>query len=135
MVPQVDDEVIVLFEHGDPRRPVVVGSAWNGKDRPGDDLVLTDGSFALRSDVDIRATAQKEVHVEGVDAIVLTSGESTVTIRKDGTIEVKGKSVTVSATGTLTLSADQSVSIKGLGVTIDGGAGTVRVTGTQVQLG
>lgn len=34
MLPEVDDEVLVMFEHGDIRRPIVVGGLWNGKDLP-----------------------------------------------------------------------------------------------------
>ncbi len=34
LLPEVDDEVLVMFEHGDVRRPFVVGSLWNGKDVP-----------------------------------------------------------------------------------------------------
>ncbi|NVB81601.1 MAG: phage tail protein [Kofleriaceae bacterium] len=35
-IPEKDDEVLVLFEHGDINRPLVVGGIWNGKDKPAD---------------------------------------------------------------------------------------------------
>lgn len=35
-LPEIDDEVLCLFEHGDLDRPVVVGALWNGKDKPPD---------------------------------------------------------------------------------------------------
>ena len=33
-IPETDDEVLVMFEHGDLNRPLIVGSLWNGKDKP-----------------------------------------------------------------------------------------------------
>ncbi|MDQ3855312.1 MAG: phage baseplate assembly protein V, partial [Chloroflexota bacterium] len=33
-LPEVDDEVLVAFEHGDVRFPYVLGALWNGKDKP-----------------------------------------------------------------------------------------------------
>ena len=33
-IPDVNDEVLVAFEVGDPRKPYVIGALWNGKDRP-----------------------------------------------------------------------------------------------------
>lgn len=33
-LPEVDDEVLVMFEHGDLRRPIVTGALWNGVDKP-----------------------------------------------------------------------------------------------------
>ncbi len=35
-IPEVDDEVLCLFEHGELDRPLVIGSLWNGKDKPAD---------------------------------------------------------------------------------------------------
>lgn len=33
-LPEIEDEVLVAFEHGDPHRPYIVGALWNNKDRP-----------------------------------------------------------------------------------------------------
>lgn len=33
-VPEVGDEVIVCFEHGDINHPLVIGASWNGVDKP-----------------------------------------------------------------------------------------------------
>jgi phage baseplate assembly protein gpV len=32
--PSVDDQVLVVFEHGDIRRPIVIGSMWSNKQKP-----------------------------------------------------------------------------------------------------
>lgn len=33
-LPEVGDEVLVIFENGDPNKPYIIGSLWNGKDLP-----------------------------------------------------------------------------------------------------
>ena len=33
-LPEIDDEVLIVFEHGDINMPYVIGSLWNGKDVP-----------------------------------------------------------------------------------------------------
>ena len=40
-VPDKDDEVLIVFEGGDPRRPYVIGGLWNGSDSPPESM---DGS-------------------------------------------------------------------------------------------
>jgi len=38
-IPEVDEEVVVAFEHGDINFPLVIGSLWNGKDKMPSKLV------------------------------------------------------------------------------------------------
>ena len=33
-MPELEDEVLVSFEHGDPQHPYIIGFLWNGKDKP-----------------------------------------------------------------------------------------------------
>ncbi len=33
-LPEVEDEVLVVFEHGDVNRPYILGALWNGEDKP-----------------------------------------------------------------------------------------------------
>jgi len=35
-IPEPDDEVLIVFEHGDLDRGLVIGALWNGKDKPPD---------------------------------------------------------------------------------------------------
>jgi len=46
-LPEVDDEVLVAFEHGDPGSPYVLGGLWNGKDKPPESN--SDGKNDLRT--------------------------------------------------------------------------------------
>jgi phage protein D/phage baseplate assembly protein gpV len=43
-IPEVNDEVLVAFEHDDSHRPFVLGALWNGKDKPPEksDTLLSD---------------------------------------------------------------------------------------------
>lgn len=46
ILPEIDDEVLVVFEHGDINIPYIIGSLWNGKDVPPE--VNTDGKNNIR---------------------------------------------------------------------------------------
>ncbi|MCM0593896.1 MAG: phage baseplate assembly protein V [Gloeotrichia echinulata DEX184] len=45
-LPEVNDEVLVIFEQGDVRFPYIIGSLWNGKDIP--PLTNEDGKNNVR---------------------------------------------------------------------------------------
>jgi len=50
-LPEIDDEVLVGFEHGDIHRPYIIGSVWNGKDKTPDAVedAIQKGKVRLRS--------------------------------------------------------------------------------------
>jgi uncharacterized protein involved in type VI secretion and phage assembly len=133
MMPIAGDEVLVAFEHGDVRRPYVLGSLWNGSDQPGDDLVQTDGSFALRSDHKATVHAADAITIEtDADVEITASGKHTQKSTDDTSIE--GQNVNVKANSSLTIEATGDLTIKGASITVQA-SGTVSVSGAQVSLG
>ncbi|MBH8560910.1 VgrG-related protein [Nostoc sp. CENA67] len=50
-LPEINDEVLVAFEHGDIHRPYVIGGVWNGTDAPPENVndTVVDGKVRLRT--------------------------------------------------------------------------------------
>jgi len=50
-LPEINDEVLVAFAHGDIHRPYVIGGVWNGKDKPPEPVSnsVMDGKVRLRT--------------------------------------------------------------------------------------
>jgi phage protein D len=50
-LPEINDEVLVAFEHGDIHRPYIIGGVWNGKDKPPEKVAesVDDGKVRLRT--------------------------------------------------------------------------------------
>ncbi len=50
-LPEIDDEVLVAFEHGDIHRPYIIGGVWNGKDKTVEtvDDTIQNGQVRLRT--------------------------------------------------------------------------------------
>ncbi len=126
MTPLVDDEVLIAFEHGDVRRPLVLGALWNGEERPGD-LAQKDGSFRLRSKETLGLTADKKLSITADEELTVEVGSASTVMKKDGTVTVKGSPVSIESSGSLTIKAGGSLTIQA--------SGTVSVKGAQVQLG
>jgi uncharacterized protein involved in type VI secretion and phage assembly len=128
-IPDVDDEVLVAFEGGDPRRPYVVGALWNGRDQPPDSM---DGAGRNQRKL-IRSRNGVKLTFDDTDGqeqlIIETPGGQKITLRDGpGTVEIvdsNGNSVKLEPSGvTLTASARLSISAS----VVEVSAGSVSVS-------
>lgn len=107
-LPEVDDEVLVAFEHGSVEHPCVIGSLWNGKDKPpesNDGGSNDNRGFKSRSGHVIRLGDRSGS--ESIEIIDKT-GNNRIVIASTGnkiTIEAQGDIAITSSTGKLTMSA------------------------------
>lgn len=137
-LPEVNDEVLVGFEQGDLHYPYILGGLWNGQDelprkveppRSGRVPKRVIGSRAGHTIVFDDSDGAGGITIEDArgNTITLDNGSGAVTIEATG-------NATIKAGGTLTLEAQGQVELKGTGVTIDGGAATVDVKGSIINL-
>ncbi len=132
-LPEVEDEVLIAFEQGDARFPYVLGSLWNGQDKPPEDGAVLDRRVlksATGHAVVLDDTKDKEkieiIDKSGKNTIVIDTAKNTITITSD-------KDITLSASnGTIKLEA-KKIEIKSSAETaIEAGAGMdVKATGTM----
>jgi uncharacterized protein involved in type VI secretion and phage assembly len=116
LIPDKDDEVLVAFEHGDPRRPYVIGSLWNGSDSPPESM---DGSgnnykkvICSRNGVkitldDTDGQEQLKIETPGGCDVTLKDGPGSVTIEDSNgnSIKLESSGVTVTASAKVTVNA------------------------------
>ena len=150
MLPRVDDEVVVAFENDDVRRPLVVGAVFNGKDKPGDELLARkDGSYAMLSDEQSLMHTKKDMTFKSDENLVIevqkdqrgkAGGDykqesggssqlkagSSYTIEAGSSMTIKGVSMSIEASGSLTL--------KGATVSIEA-SGMTSIKGSMINLG
>ncbi|HEX8112371.1 MAG TPA: phage baseplate assembly protein V [Kofleriaceae bacterium] len=100
VLPEIDDQVLVVFEHGDINRPIVVGSLWSRKQEPVEvnqsgknHTKLIKSRSGHRIIFDDKEGAEKIVIVDKTkkNKIVLDSVNKIVKIESDGDVEVKAK--------------------------------------------
>jgi len=147
VMPEVDDEVLVGFEHGDRRSAFVLGGLYNGVDTPPrDEPVASSGTVDLRV---WRSRTGHEVVLDDTDGagqvVVRTAGDTVVvtldvaskalSVACDGDVKVDAQgAVQVDAQGDLTVSAQGSARITGKsGLTLES-SGKVTVKGATIAL-
>jgi uncharacterized protein involved in type VI secretion and phage assembly len=144
-LPEVGDEVLVAFEHGDIARPYVLGGLWNGQDKPPETnadgknnlrLVKSRSGHLIRLDDSDGAEKIEIVDKSGGNRITIDTANNAITITSaadvtidapQGTLKLSAQTIEISssantevkAQGNLTLEASGNTTIKGAMVNIN----------------
>jgi uncharacterized protein involved in type VI secretion and phage assembly len=129
-LPEVGDEVLVAFEHGNIEFPYILGALWNGKDKPpetNEDGKNNKRTIKSRSGHTITLDdTDGEEKIEIVDkskknSIVVNAKENTITISADADITLKssngklilsGKEIQLDSKGDVKIKASQNMNIE-----------------------
>lgn len=141
LIPQTNDEVLVAFDGGDVNSPYVIGSLWNGTDKPpasssidavNKTILHTPAGHVIELDdqqgtVKITTTGKQKITL-GPDKIELEASSSKAKLEGSGsitletsneltlkatTIKLQGTSVSVEANADLSLKGSASASLQG----------------------
>lgn len=119
-MPEVDDEVLVAFEHGDFNHPLVLGFLWNGVDKPPETdpqnrVLVTPGGHTIRLE-------------DGTDKklIVRSSGGHEIALDDSAA----GQQLSIKTTGGLSITMDDKQS----SIRMQGGGRILAMQGGQVQI-
>jgi uncharacterized protein involved in type VI secretion and phage assembly len=137
-LPEVDDEVLVLFERGDVRFPFVIGALWNGKDqapagngdgknalrviksRSGHLIRFDDSEKAPKIEIIDASSGNRIVIDTSADTVTITAGKNIVLEAPKGDIRLNAKQVLIAASkradikaDTMKIAAQGSLALKG----------------------
>src|SRR5262249_43350699 len=149
LLPEVGDEVLVMFEQGDVNHPYVIGALWNGTDTlPVDQSKAVNGSGAVVQRVFKTRAGHTVIFDDSDDSpgiqiidktgnnkIVIDSKDNKLTVELDGDVSLttKGK-IEVKSQLDMNFESQGSISIKatsGMSLEADG---SVKVKGATVEL-
>lgn len=125
-LPEIDDEVLVAFENGDVHKPFVIGSLWNGTQKP--PQTNSDGQNDIR---ELRSRSDHVIAFDDADdgsITIRTTGGNEIVIDDSGSSETiricdgnADNSITLdSSSGTVAVDADSELSLSAPTIALDG---------------
>ena len=133
-VPDVNDEVLVGFEGGDPRRPYVIGALWNDKNEPPQTMDPAGHNVkkVLRSRNGVKVTLddtdgreQLVLETPGGQRVTLQDGPGRILVEDSNgnSVELEPSGITVTASANVTVNASTAeISVGAL--TVNAGVST-----------
>ena len=130
-LPEINDEVLVVFEQGDMDRPYVIGGLWNGEDEPppsADDAVengrVHKRTFKTRvghtlTFIDDGSDEGVILETAGGHKLILSDDQQKVVLQTSGghvlTLDDSGSEVSVESTANMTLKSNANLTIEANG--------------------
>jgi uncharacterized protein involved in type VI secretion and phage assembly len=133
-IPDKNDEVLVAFEGGNPRRPYVVGALWNGQDKPPEQMDGSGNNYlktilsreGVRITLDDTTGATKlRLETPNGQSIVLSDADNSILAQ-----DSNGNSIKMDASG-ITVIASALVKIQASTAEIDASMVTVNSAMSQ----
>ena len=131
-IPDVNDEVLIAFEAGNPDRPYVLGGLWNGSDAPPELMDANNNLKTILSREGIRITmddtsgaVKLRLETPGGHSIVLDDGQLSITAEDSNgnSIKMETQGITVTASAKVTVNAS-TVEVNAGMVTVNAGMST-----------
>ncbi|AFO55270.1 MULTISPECIES: phage baseplate assembly protein V [Natrinema] len=134
-LPEIDDEVLVAFENGDIHKPFVIGSLWNGKQKP--PQKNGDGNNDIR---EVRSRSDHVIAFDDADdgsITIRTTGGNEIVIDDSGSSETirisdesNDNSITIdSDSGSVAIDAKSDLELSASTISLDGNS--VEITGKK----
>ncbi len=143
-LPEVDDEVLVVFEQGDIRFPYVLGGLWNGKDKPplkNDDgknnvrLIKSRSGHCIRL---IDEAGKEKIEIEdksGKNKLVIETATNTISITTDKDLKLSAEKGQITlAAQTVVIEAKGKLELKSSGTAKLESQGTLDIKGALVNI-
>jgi len=120
VLPEVDSQVVVGFEAGDPRRPYIVGCAWNGTRSPPESPEQANNKRLWQSRAksrfefdDTQGAAKVTISMQSGHQVVLDDAAGEILIKHSG-----GSLIKIDISGTITITANATVEVNASAVNV-----------------
>jgi phage-related baseplate assembly protein len=147
-IPEVGDQVLLGFRHGDPARPYVMGSLFNGETgkggfesnhrkslttRTGHTIELNDSFSSLG--ITIKDILGNSIHIDSVGNDIVINAKRNVTINAGETFTVNCKNANILAEESINMNAEQDItSVSGESTSIQAGESLTEIAADSYVL-